>query len=298
MMRYQNLWEIGEGGQGKIYLADDVVTNKRVIIKKAKHDNPGSRRRLKREARLLREQADNPFVVNLEADYSDNSPAFIVLEYCSGGSLATWVSNRRPIREVVIAMQHTMWGLQGFHNKRGFHGDVTPNNLQKANDPDGWRIRLIDLGLGQTPNSLSGSMTYSWRGTPNYIAPEVNHGDDYTWRADIYSAGIVFREFLTGFKTKVGSTFNKPPDELTALIDKMTAASPWLRPDTQTIITELTDYLNKPVIQPVTTSSQGSKWGGVLAIAGILALLAKKNDYDSNVGRYRNSKGQFTSGWF
>ena len=84
MVRCQNLEKLGQGGQGKIHLADDGKANKKVIIKATKHANPGSRKRLKRQARLLREHTDNPFVVNLEADYSDHTSPFIVLEYCSG----------------------------------------------------------------------------------------------------------------------------------------------------------------------------------------------------------------------
>jgi serine/threonine protein kinase len=82
MSRYQNAIEIDGGGQAKIYLADDVVENKKVIIKTVRHDNPGNRRRLQREARLLNEQRNNSFVVNLLADYSNASPPCLVLEYC------------------------------------------------------------------------------------------------------------------------------------------------------------------------------------------------------------------------
>src|SRR5688572_29262161 len=135
----------------------------------------------------------------------------------------------------------------------------TSRNLLVSDDPDGcWRIKLIDFGLGQTPNYSSGSMTRNFRGTPGYVAPEVEKGDDYTWQSDIWSAGTVFRELLTGFKTKMAFTFNPPPTELASLIDRMTAENPLLRPDTRTIVEELTNYLNKPIVQTVTTNSQGA----------------------------------------
>src|SRR5947209_5509250 len=113
MHRYQNAAQIAIGGQAKVYLADDVQAQRKVIIKTVKHDNPGNRRRLQREARLLQEQASNDFVVNLEADYSDQTPPFIVLEYCSGGSLHSWITVRRSARDVALAMQHVLLGLQG-----------------------------------------------------------------------------------------------------------------------------------------------------------------------------------------
>ncbi len=301
-MRYQNLTELPGGGQGRIFLADDIIGNKKVIIKTVKHDNPGNRRRLQREARLLEEQKSNAFVVRLEADYSKSSPSYIVLEFCAGGALSEWILKRRPIRDVVIAMQHAVLGLQGIHIREGFHRDITPRNILVSFDPDGrWRIKLIDFGLGQTPNPQSGSMTRNFGGTPGYIAPEVEAGDDYTWRADIYSLGVVFRELLTGLKTKPIFNFNPPPTELTKLIDGMTEQDPLKRPNTQYIFQQLESYLNKSVEQPVQLpQKQGSGLGwALLGILGTVATIAANaNSYDENVGRYRDSHGRFKSGMF
>src|SRR5437868_961456 len=99
MSRFENIIKIASGGQAKIYLADDTYTNKKVILKTPLHDNAGTRRRLQREARLLDEQRDNRFVVNLVADYSDATPPFIAIEYCSGGSLVEWITKRRPVAD-------------------------------------------------------------------------------------------------------------------------------------------------------------------------------------------------------
>lgn len=305
MFRFQNLKEIDSGGQAKIYLADDIQTNKKVIIKTPKHDNAGNRRRLQREARLLKEQKDNPFVVDLIADYSNASPPFIALEYCAGGSLIEWVTKRRPVADVVLAMQHVLAGLQGIHGRDGFHRDLTPRNLQVAFDDDGfWLIKLIDFGLGQTPNPQSGSMTRNFGGTPGYIAPEVEAGDDYTWRADIFSLGVVFRELLTGSRAKIlFSLMPPPPIELTKLIDEMTARDPMKRPNTQYIFNQLDAYLNKPVQQPKPIQipqKQGSGWGWAIVTAlGVLATVAANaNSHDPNVDRFRDSHGRFTSGMF
>ena len=63
---YPNWQEIDGGGQAMVFLADDVQKNKKVVVKALRHDNAGTRRRLRREIRLLEEQKDNPFVVRLE----------------------------------------------------------------------------------------------------------------------------------------------------------------------------------------------------------------------------------------
>jgi serine/threonine protein kinase len=196
-----------------------------------------------------------------------------------------------------------MLALQPNHEKNGFHGDFTPRNIRLAKDPDGLRVRLIDFGLGQTPNHLSGTMTRDFRGTPNYIAPEVLKGDDYTWRSDIWSAHVVFRELLTGLKFKPAFDFSPPPRELTNLIDRMGAENPRARPNTVEIVKELRAYLNKPVAvpKPIAIPQSASTGLGLLVttllVGGAIAL-ANKNTYDSKAGRYRNRNGQFASGWF
>jgi serine/threonine-protein kinase len=245
MVRYQRIKEINGGGQARIFWAYDALTRRQVILKTPKSDNPGTRRRLRREARLLNEQQQNPFVIDLEADHSNESPPFIAVEYCVGGSLFHWVANRRSVVDVASAIQHAAFGLQGIHDLGGFHRDPTPRNLVIAFDREGcWRVKLIDLGLGQTPNPQSGTMTKSYAGTPGYIAPEIEAGDDYTWRADIYTLGIVFRELLTGHKEYRFVLFNAPPPFLVALISQMTASDPQLRPSTRYICSQLQAFLS------------------------------------------------------
>lgn len=300
MTEYRNPRKIDEGGQALIYLADDVAMGRKVVLKVVKHDNLGTLKRLKREARLTLKQSYNDFTVDLLADHTDHHPPFLVLEYCSGGSLMNWVFDRKPVETVATAMLHAMLGLRGIHDLGGFHGDFTPRNLLLAESPIGWRVKLADLGVGQTPNPVSGSMTHDFRGTPNYIAPEVRKGDDYTWRADIYSAGIVFRELLTGLRTKLAFTLSPPPRDLDLLIDSMTADDPLERPTTTVIISRIQAYLSKPQTQIAAMPESAPSWTGLLlpAAALVLGILATKNRYDSTVGRYRNHNGQFASGWF
>ena len=300
MGQYENLKKIDEGGQATIYLADDVTANRKVVLKFSKHHNPGSLKRLKREARLATEQLFNTFTVDLLADHTDQKIPFLVFEYCSGGSLAKWIFDRQTPQTVATAMLHAMLGLRGIHNRNGFHGDFTPRNLLIAHSADGWRIKLIDFGLGQTPNALSGSMTRHFRGTPNYIAPEIELGDDYTWRADIYSAGIVFRELLTGVRMKLLFNFSPPPSELNLLIDSMTSEDPRLRPTADEVTQRLQLFLAKATTSPVSIEETKPSLGSLIlpAAALLLGILATKNRYDSNAARYRNHRGQFASGWF
>ena len=242
---------------------------------------------------------------NLENEFSYRDQPWLVLEYCSGGALEKWIFDRKPVRNVVLAIQHVTLGLKGIHDRDGFHGDVTPKNLSITYRVDGkWLIKLIDLGLGQAPNPESGSMTRNFRGTPRYIAPEISAGDDYTWRADICSLGLVFRELLTGSTTKLLFDFNPPPIALSRLIDEMTAEDPLVRPSAQIVFDRLENFLATPVIQSKSIQlperPQGSGWGWVAlaALGTVAAIAANANSYDDNVDRWRDSQGRFKSGMF
>jgi serine/threonine protein kinase len=121
MARYGNFKQIAEGGQATIYLGVDEL-NRKVILKQVKHDNAGTCRRLQREARLLREQEGNAHVVGLIADRSDYHPPYIILEYCGGGSLASWVTNRHSEEDVgaVLSNRNTYDSkIQRYRNHKG-----------------------------------------------------------------------------------------------------------------------------------------------------------------------------------
>jgi serine/threonine protein kinase len=146
-------------------------------------------------------------------------------------------------------------------------------------------------------------MTRNYGGTPGYIAPEIEAGDDYSWRADIFSLGLVFRELLTGSKTDNRFSLHRPPTDLSELINEMTSGEPSKRPNTQYVFRKLEAYLNKPVLQRTMSQAPQTQWSGLggalLTALGALAIVAANaNDYDSNVDRWRDSHGRFTSGMF
>jgi serine/threonine protein kinase len=296
-MRYQNAKQINKGGQGRIYLMDDVVANKKVIFKVLNNDTRARRRRFEREVRILTEQRLNPYVVDIYDYDLRQSPPYMVLEYCAGGSLDNWIWNRPRIDHVAVFMQHIVLGLEGIHGKGGFHRDITPRNLGAADDGKGSLIaKLIDFGLSQSPNPLSGTMTRTFAGTPGYIAPEVEEGEDYSWQADIWSLGTTFREILTGCRQKLVFAPRSIPADLTNLLDEMTQPDPTKRPDTRYIYRRLDEYVTASESAKLPTPQ--AKWEILIAGLGILAAaLSNRNKWDSNVGRYRNSRGEFVSGW-
>ena len=113
MPPYRMLKKLGAGGFGTVYHAIDGANGRQVAIKRLHALTPETRERFEREARILTEHLNNKFVVDLLAyDLSGDAP-FLVLEYCEGGSLRSWVTSRRSWQEVVAAIGHALQGLAG-----------------------------------------------------------------------------------------------------------------------------------------------------------------------------------------
>lgn len=253
--RYEVQDKIGAGAFGSVHKALDHKTGDHVAVKFL--TQPDTIDLFRKEARLLYEQINNRFVVKLlDHDLDTNNP-YIVLEYCHGGSLRSWVGKDYPWQQIANALSCATAGLSEIHKNNGFHRDLKPDNLLMTKDPATGLlvVKLGDLGLARIPSA--GSMTYSPAGTKNYMAPEVleaflnpNHiSYQYSPNADIYSLGITALELLTGTTIlreidKINK--EKAPAGFTNLIKSMCASKADERPKTEMIAKELSSLLAPP----------------------------------------------------
>jgi len=292
---------IGTGSFGEVRLCTVNDTGRQVALKFLHNISEDTLRRFNREGRILYENLDNKFVVDL-LDYNLNvSPPFLVLEYCKHGSLAGWVTQRRSWETVALALSHATQGLAGIHHVRGFHRDIKPDNLLLTTDQeDKLIVKLSDFGLARTPFSVTGSMTASPAGTEGYIAPEIRAGGRFTPAADIYSLGITGIELLTGSKASDQLLFCGAPQSFRSNLQLMAATDPLRRPNIQHIsqsLVELLENANLETIGADMVRRKGISPGWVLGGLALLALLAggKDNEWDRSVRRYRGPDGRFTS---
>ncbi len=309
---YDIIRPISEGGFGRVSLAQDRQSGQLVAIKELHKVDADSRMRFERELRVLTEQINNRFVVDVYTYNLEANPPFIVMEFCDGGSLREWVNNRRPWNHVAAALTHVAAGLAGIHKAGGFHRDIKPDNLLLANVPEqGPIIKVADFGLARVPKFHTATMTYSGCGTPGYIAPEIMMGADFHPGADIYSLGVVTLELLTG-TTELANVDNvAAPDALKQMVRAMLSRAPMHRPNIQRVASILNDIFTppqrpqppqqQPVAKPATNSSNGTGialgiGAALLAFGGLAYLAANAPEWDTEAQRYRGKDGRFRRG--
>jgi serine/threonine protein kinase len=299
--RYRNFTPVRGGGFADVYRAIEIQSGMAVAVKFLRDRSPENRRRFRRERDLLIRHANNPYVVTLlDSDLETEWP-YLVLEFAEAGALQYYVSNRRPWERIAKWLCQIARGLELMHPKGEWHRDIKPNNLLLYKYTNGEEIvRLTDFGLAQKPSNNNSSMTCSPYGTPGYIDPAAIQTGIYTWESDIYSLGVTMRELLTGSKEKSWFRSLPGPYEFRQLIGWMCDPDPNKRPDATYIYQTVERLLWPPVPVPTTVPQTSGLDTALKILKGIEVaanILGSANRWDKNVKRFRNSKGQFQSGW-
>lgn len=294
-MRYVREIKVGGGGFANVYKAIDWREFKTVAMKELRDLFPENYRRFKRERDMLTIHKDNPYVVDiLDSDIDADQP-YLILEYTPYGCLQKYVMNRRDWRRVGGWLCDVARGVEIIHNRGDLHRDIKPSNLLQFKYTTGERIKLTDFGLAQRPDNPSGGMTCSPYGTKGYIDPVAEATGIFTKESDIYSLGKTIRELLTGNREPMFLTMLPGPPEFRTLIESMTDLDVTKRPSPRYIYQTVEQLLSVPEMPPLQISGKG-----LLAAAAAVAALfivGNSNTWDEKAGRYRNSRGQYASGW-
>ena len=149
------------------------------------------------EARLAR-SLDDPRVVTIHDLGEDEGRLFIAMEHMEGGDLAGLLRREGPFdpARTLTLLEPVAKALDAAHAQRLVHGDVKPANILLDDRGD---AHVSDLGLAQAPSSrteVAGQPTF--RGTPDYAAPEQIRGESWDPRTDVYALGGVLYECLIG----------------------------------------------------------------------------------------------------
>lgn len=273
--KYRHVALLGAGSMGEVYHARREGDNADVAIKYLRALDHDARQRFQREANNYLRQQNCPYVVNIiDYNFAAARP-FIVLEYCQFGSARAFISKFQWQPEKMAALlTHVAAGVEAIHLTGGFHRDIKPDNLLLTLDAEGHLVmKVSDFGLARLPWGLAGSMlTRTPGGTPEYIAPEVLRGGQFTAAADIFSFGVTIHELFTGIRPAAGATSLSCPSTLRSLVQRMIATDPSRRPDIQTVRAELMQGA-----EVIKSQQQGLKLLAGAAVVAIVAALLSKN---------------------
>lgn len=206
--RYAVLSRIARGGMASVYLATDTRLDRPVAVKvmhPALADDPDYLARFHREARASA-RLSHPDIVAVYDQGEDAGHPFLVMEYVPGATLRDILRarTRLEVGESVGVMDHVLAALAVAHNAGIVHRDIKPENVLVTADG---RVKVADFGLAR---SVSGHQLTlgdgALLGTAAYLAPEQVTGAGADARTDVYAAGIVFFELLTGVAPFTGDT--------------------------------------------------------------------------------------------
>ncbi|MEQ9649564.1 MAG: serine/threonine-protein kinase [Sandaracinaceae bacterium] len=207
--RYRLLEAIGEGAMGRVYRAERMDGTGQVAVKVLNEDctrEPDLRERFEREARALF-GLTHPNILDVQ-DYGviGGQQPYLVMEMLEGQSLDELVDERTLDPAVALDLgRQVLAGLAYAHGLGVLHRDLKTENVFVVQTPDGrYYAKLLDFGLVKFVDderwgegrklTVAGSVM----GSPAYMSPEQGTGGQMDARSDVYSAGVVLYELLTG----------------------------------------------------------------------------------------------------
>ena len=244
LRRYKICDELGEGGFGKTYLANDLALpgNPYCVVKhlSPKVPNPKvfpiAKRLFDEEAEILAILGQHERIPTLYAHFSENNQFYLVQEFIEGHDLCEEIKPGSQLREeeVIDILQQILEVLAFVHQNSVIHRDIKPSNIMRRKQ-DG-KLVLIDFGAVKRPSILSmdstGQTTFTIAiGSPGYMACEHSQGKPKL-ASDIYAVGIMVIQALTGLRPEqlpedentgeiIWRDFASVSDKLGDFIDKM-----------------------------------------------------------------------------
>lgn len=205
--------ELGRGGMGIVFLAEDTDLERPVAIKVLLEEHvadQGAVTRFLREAKAsVKIQSEHVARIYETGRLSSGVP-FIVMEYLQGQDLAEYLEAKGAMTEAQIAdvLLQTCEALAEAHAAGIVHRDLKPANLFLARRPDGSEVlKILDFGISKISTSSVLTKSQTLVGSPYYMSPEqLESAQDVDARADIWAAGVIMYELSTGQRPFEGNS--------------------------------------------------------------------------------------------
>lgn len=238
---------LGRGGMGAVYEGYDPALDRHVAIKTLTSEaiaDPESRGRFEREAKAAA-KLQHPNIVTIYelGNFGGKEKPYIVMEYLEGTDVASLVGDAGlPFAEALDVIIQLCHALDFAHQKGVVHRDVKPSNLRYL---DSGQIKIMDFGIARLEGSHQITKSGVMIGTLHYMAPEQIRGQKLDGRTDIFAAGCILYELLTGRRPFQGDSAtsilynivhelpdpvtennSELPQEVQDVVDKALAKSP------------------------------------------------------------------------
>ena len=209
--RYEIIGELGQGAMGFVYKAKDPLIDRIVAVKTInlglaldyKEEYEG---RFYQEAKAAG-RLSHPNIVTVYDVGKSGDVAYIAMEFLQGRELRDILDEKvhLPIDQVLDIVIQVLRGLAYAHEHGIVHRDIKPSNIMVVRDG---LVKITDFGIARMESSSVRTQTGMVLGSPKYMSPEQVLGKSIDQRSDIFSAGVMLYEMLTGRPPFIGDTIN------------------------------------------------------------------------------------------
>jgi serine/threonine protein kinase len=252
--------QLGAGGMGEVFRAVDTRLNRPVAIKVSR---ARFSERFRREAQAL-SALNSPHICTL----FDVGPDFLVMELLDGETLqARLARGPLPLTETLRYGAQVADALADAHAKGITHRDLKPGNVMLTRSG----VKVLDFGLAAV-SGHSLTETGVVMGTPAYMAPEQQRGNDAGPQTDIYALGLVLHEMATGRRPQVVAgepvTISGLPESLTHVLEKCLDENPQSRWQSAAEVRALLEWTAKAPKTSSAVSRRQWMWTAASALGG------------------------------
>jgi serine/threonine protein kinase len=196
IFHYKILEELGRGGMGEVYKAEDTKLNRQVALKFLSRNpltSEENKTRFLQEAKTA-SVLNHPNICTIHDIQEHDDQQYIVMEYVDGKTLR---AHKRPlsIKQVADIGTQVAEGLAAAHSHGIVHRDIKPDNIIVRKDGI---VQILDFGLAKLKGGSTLTKEGSTVGTLAYMPPEQLQGGDVDTRSDIFSLGVVLYELVSG----------------------------------------------------------------------------------------------------
>jgi len=189
---------IGEGGTARVYLASREDDDEPLVVKILRHEIVLNKKALERfmEEYAMVERIQSRHVARIVSHGNYENNVYLVMEFFEGGDLSKRLGGRPvPPPEALQFFRELMFALGDIHEKGILHRDLKPQNLMFRRDGS---LAIVDFGIAKNIAAADRTGAGEVLGTPRYMSPEQVQGRALDLRTDIYSAGVLLYQMLTG----------------------------------------------------------------------------------------------------